>query len=174
MKKILIATALTALMGTTTVFAAGSSTGEIKFTGEVTKASCSMDAVEPINLGSISTRTLAEAGNQSTRQNTTIKFRDCGFEDSEASIISIKVDSAPAAPGKATLFRNQGSAENVGVALYSGGAAITPAGTTLEDIIVGADGGNITVVVQGQMEALSNAVKPGSVEGIVGFTATYK
>lgn len=174
MKKILTVSALSAIMATTTAFAAGYSEGDIRFTGIVNTASCSMDAVDPLDLGTVSTRTLAGAGDSSRPEQTTIRFRDCGFEDTEESIIAITIDSAAPAAGRPDLYRNQGTAGDVGVELTFDGTKLAPSGTIIPDRSIGAAGGNVTFVVQGKIVALSDAVTPGTVDGIVGFTAEYK
>lgn len=174
MKKFLALSVLSTVMTTTFVFASGYSTGDIKFTGTVNTASCSMDAVAALDLGDVSTRTLAAAGSSSQPAQTTIRFRDCSFESTEESKIAITVDSAAAADGNASLYKNQGTALNVGVELTFDGLKLSPAGTTIPERAVGAAGGNTTFVVIGKMVALSADVTPGSVDGTVGFTARYK
>lgn len=177
MKKTVLATAaLTVLMGSATVFAQAQSTGEIQFRGEVTSATCTMNPIDTVNLGSISTRTLDQAGKHGGWGNTTIQFTDCNLGvDEQAALSSIDLTVAAGTPaaGNADLWKNTfGDAENVGIEVEIDGVAVPAAGTEAP-ITATISGSTAEYRVSGRMAA-TGAATVGAVGTTLNIVASYK
>lgn len=173
MKKTVLATAaLTVLMGSATVFAQAQSTGEIQFSGEVTSATCTMNPIDTVNLGSISTRTLTGVGTYGGWGHTTIQFTDCEL-GGDLSSIELTVGAGVSANGNTDLWENTyGQAEKVGIEVKIDGQAVPPAGTTAP-IIATISGSTVEYRVSGRMAALGQATE-GAVGTTLNIVASYK
>ena len=81
-KSILVASALAVMLTSGVALAQadskkGTTTGTIELNGSVTTASCDLGTVAPVNLGSVSTRTLSAAQKSGQWGKTTIEFNNC-------------------------------------------------------------------------------------------------
>lgn len=181
MKKTLLATTTLSLLLTSgTVFAENNySLGEIEFKGEVTTASCSLNPVAPVNLGSVSTKDFTEAGKLGGWGKTVIEFVNCDVKtvDNADGIegITLSVQQGPAASVGSELWANTaGSATGVGVRVKVENSIVDPDGTTEAVAKKGfRPDGSLTYDVYGQMESTA-AATAGKVSTTVNFIANYK
>lgn len=183
MKKLSLAL-VAALSLSTAVFAAETkgSDGQIKFTGTVTEAGCTILAGNSatIDLGSMAKGTLQKQkfGAWGTGE---LKFVDCNLdvkEDAKLKAVSITIQSGAKADFGEDLWANNGNAQGVGIEIEIGGdnglTPIPPTGSTEAiDAKIDPVNGNATYKIRGRM-AGDASVTAGSVETTVSFTASYK
>lgn len=180
MKKLTLALAVAALSLSTSAFAADAAhaQGEIKFTGMVTTAGCTVvpnDSNSSINLGSVP---VAKLQNKGTSPWVTgeIKFEGCAAEgESELNTVSLTVNHGLAVKENSTLWLNEGSAQNVGVNVQISGdegfTAVLPDGSSAP-IKAAIKGETAIYKVQGQMVG-TGVVGAGTVATTLRFTAEY-
>lgn len=177
MKKTLLATATLSLLLTSgAAFAqtANTSNGSVNFVGEVTNASCSMAAVEDVNLGSVTVRNLTKADDAGLWGATTIKYYGCelgtGSEGAITSMtLSVAADTGDAQ--NARLWPNAGSAVNVGVEVTIDGKAVVPG----DGLVVAKTFGTAKAMnfnVRGRMVATGQA-EAGDVKVNLPFVADF-
>lgn len=177
MKKLSLAL-ISVLTISTATFAqtSGSSSGNIVFEGTVTDAACSILPITPVDLGSLSTKTLK--GGNTAWGVSEIKFVDCNLDVKEAETKITKIElttvAGAADPTKDALWANNGSADNVAVQVRISGKEITPAGVTQPILTNVQSNGTASFGVSGRMVKTSDAVTPGTVSTSVRFVATYK
>ncbi|UNM95710.1 type 1 fimbrial protein [Ignatzschineria rhizosphaerae] len=155
---------------------ADQSTGSIVFKGVVTTSSCTLSPIEPVDLGSVSTRTLRAAGDASAWVSTNIEFVDCnlktGAEDEGVQSVQLVIE--PGTALNTDLWANTaGDATNVGLDLLINNQAVKPEGATLADIQI-FNNETLTVPVRARMKASAAGVEAGSFNTSVKFTANYK
>ncbi|GGZ96395.1 hypothetical protein GCM10007162_10600 [Ignatzschineria ureiclastica] len=186
MKK--LALALVAAMSlSTAAFAAtevAGSTGQIKFTGQITEAGCTIVTGNSatINLGSMSVASMDKIGNSGWSQGQ-IKFENCNLEGGDSKLTSVELTIKPGTTGgKDDAWFNEGDARGVGVQIQIAGdepaVPVPPAGLA-KAISAKIDPVNDTAVytVSGRMVKTfedSTKVGAGSVETTMTFVASYK
>lgn len=178
MKKAVLGLAVVLSFGSA-AFAQSSSKGDIRFTGEVLKAACTVAPVADVKLGSVSTKTLNDAGKGSRWVPTTIEFYDCdtvtGEDDGDAiSAVNLSIVPGTAIAGNPALWNNVAGnpAGNVGLELRVNNKAVTPAGEKFPDLAI-TTAGTLSVPVQARMKATAAATE-GDFDATVSFEATYK
>lgn len=178
MKKAVLGLAVVLSFGSA-AFAQSTSKGDIRFTGEVLKAACTVAPVADVKLGSVSTKTLNGAGKGSNWVKTSIEFYDCdtttGEEDGDAiSAVNLSIIPGTALTGSTTLWNNVAAAPaaNVGLDLRVNNKAVTPAGDKFEDLGI-TTAGTLSVPVHARMQSTAAATE-GGFEATVSFEATYK
>lgn len=184
MKKLSLAL-VAALALSTAVFAAETkgSDGQIKFTGTVTEAGCTILAGNSatIDLGSMAKGTLQKQKFGAWGSGE-VKFMDCNLDvddDDKISFVNITINPGKKAGSNEKLWGNSGNAQGVAIEVEIGGdkgLAQVPSTGTEEAIVATIDpiNGNATYRVQGRMVATEGAITAGSVETTVSFTASYK
>lgn len=177
MKKLFLALVAT-LSVSSAAFAqnADQSQGTIVFKGEITTSSCSISPLEPVDLGSVSTRTLNEAGKSSGWVSSTIEFIDCNLKTGaeEEGVESVQLVIEPGSSLTTDLWANTaGDAKNVGLDLQVNGQAVKPEGATLADIQI-FNNETLSVPVRARMQASAAGVEAGSFNTSVKFVANYK
>lgn len=183
MKKTFLAASVFALAMGSASFAQTQSVGTIEFTGEVTNAACTIDQANTnVDLGSVSAKRLATAGNTGPWGTAHITFSDCnlGLAEGEvgATAIALSVGAGQSATGNADLWANTYGldSQNVGVEVQIGGKAITPVGLSGDDVILTSLGNGTTSTqfdVRGRMVATGEATD-GSVGTLLNFVAEYR
>lgn len=181
MKKLTLALAVAALSLSTSAFAADAAPaqGEIKFTGMVTQAGCTVvpnGKDSSINLGSVPVAKLSDQG-VSPWVTGEIKFEGCASDDEGAlDTVSLTIDHGAADKDNENLWLNEGDAKNVGIKVQIAGdagfVAAIPAGSTTP-ITAAIKNGTAVYKVQGQMVG-TGKVEPGTVATTLRFTAAYK
>lgn len=185
MKKLSLAL-VAALSLSTAVFAADGSTGQIKFTGTITEAGCTIAPGNStaINLGSIAKGTLKAQGENIGWGTGEIKFTDCNLdveEDKEISAVNLTINSGAKANFADNLWANNaGGATGVGIEVEIGGNGgyekVLPAGTTQPIVAKIDSNGTAIYKVRGRMVAdqADNAITAGAVDTTISFVASYK
>lgn len=184
MKKLSLAL-VAALSLSTAVFAADGSTGQIKFTGTITEAGCTIAPGNStaINLGSIAKGTL-KAQEDARWGDGEIKFTDCNLdveEGKEITSVDLTINPGVKADFGTGLWANDaGGAKGVGIEVEIGGNGgfkkVLPEGTT-QPIVANIDStGTAIYKVRGRMVAdqAENAITAGSVDTTISFVASYK
>lgn len=180
MKKLVLALGITTAL-TASAFAQtaqNQSNGQIEFSGEVTNASCTLNPIKPVNLGSVSKNSLKTAGAGAGWGTSTIQFVDCelGTEDNNDVITSVTLDIQPgtAAANNSELWENTAldGADNVGISVKIDNKNISPTGGELVTKNILKDG-TLSLNVAGRIVATGEAT-PGKVESTVNFVAKYK
>ncbi|MHC5226080.1 fimbrial protein [Ignatzschineria sp. LJL83] len=184
MKKTLLAASVFALAMGSASFAQTQSVGTIEFTGDVTNAACTIDQANTnVDLGSVSTKRLAAAGNTGPWGTAHITFSDCNLgleadDPTAAKSIELSIGAGQAATNGPNLWANTYGldSQNVGVEVQIGGQAVTPAGLGGDNVIVTSlgNGTNSTQFdVRGRMVATGEATE-GSVGTLLNFVAVYR
>lgn len=181
MKKLALAVAALSLSMST--FAADlPGQGQIKFTGMVTTAGCTVVPVGSngtIALGSVPVKNL-EGGKTSPWVSGVLKFEQCSSESNDGVKVFLSINPGTPMVGNANAWANEGDAKNVGIEVEVVGGSptrfnpIPPTGTekpieTLDATV----GGNVKYVVRGRMVG-GTGVKAGSVAATLAFTAEYR
>ncbi|GAA5101379.1 fimbrial protein [Wohlfahrtiimonas larvae] len=176
MKKAVLGLALVLSFGSA---AMAQSKGDIRFTGEVLKAACTVAPVSDVRLGSVSTKTLSEAGKTSRWEKSSIEFYDCdtttGEDDGDAlSAVDLSILPGTAHSGSSELWNNIAGtpAANVGLELRIANENVKPEGANLTDLPI-TKAGTLSVPIQARMKATEKAGE-GDFEATVSFEATYK
>ncbi len=181
MKKNLLTTAALSLLLTTGIASAQSnySVGEIEFKGEVTTASCSLNPIAPVDLGSVSTREFSESGKVGGWGKTVIEFVNCDMKtDTNADGIegiTLTIQQGAVDPVSSELWANTtGTATGVGIRVKVDNQIIKPDGSAqgIKKSSFRPDG-SLTYDVYGQMESVDVATA-GKVATTVSFIANYK
>lgn len=177
-KSLLVVSALATFISAGAAFAQSNQvTGEIVFTGNVTAASCSLQAMENIDLGQPTAESLKDNLSEaawSTVEN--ISFTNCVLpsatgEGSTAPAITVKVKPGTPADGNAALWASNGEAKKVGVKVQINGEDITSAGGSVSvPMIEGTPSG---IPVRGKIVSLGNATV-GDVLTTLKFEVDYK
>lgn len=178
MKKLtLILTASLLFTSLASAQVANQSSGQIKLRGVVTKSSCSLNPVIPVDLGSISQNSLKADGQGAGWGYTSIEFVDCEVGTGEDAVSAVHLAVQPGASANANnaLWANtaQSGASNVGVEVEIDNKKVTPLGS--DDLLSKkiSKNGLVTFNVAGRIVATGKA-EPGLVESTINFIANYK
>lgn len=177
MKKLFLALVAT-LSVSSAAFAqnADQSTGTLVFKGDITKSSCSISPLEPVDLGSVSTRSFKTAGDASGWATSKIEFIDCDLKTGaeEEGVQSVQLVIEPGSPLTSDLWANtSGDAKNVGLDLLINNQPVKPEGATLTEIQIFKNE-TLTIPVKARMKSSAASVEAGTFNTSVKFTANYK
>ena len=179
MKKSLLAvTTLSLLLTSGAAFAqtvSNQSPGSVSFVGEVTNASCSMNPVSDVDLGSVTVKALTKAKDAGSWGSSRINFVGCDLgTGSEGAItkMTLSVESTTGDAVDANLWANAGDAKNVGVEVTIDGQPVVPATGFLLEKAFGNAAKSMSFNVRGRMVATGQA-EAGSVRVNIPFMADF-
>ena len=176
MNKTLIALCLALTTTSISAIAADAGSGKITFKGVVNSGACTIvpaDVNKEVELGSIASVNLAEAGKTGPLNTFELKLQDCQLESSDPAKPYSKVSiqfNGQADSEKASLWANTGSAENVAVAFFDkSGTAIEPGMTLTQDL----KAPETTITLSAQAEATGIAT-PGNINSVANYVLSYE
>lgn len=176
MKKLSLALATSALLSSMAFAQSNSATGVIDFAGEVTAAACSV-TTETVPLFS---HTVKELGTDGSGQWGTgnINFYGCDLDPAGSSnpITSVTVEVSPgSASENADIWKNLGTAKNVGIEVTMQGEPIKPMGNIGAGIKAQLTNAGTKIQVQGRTTKVNaDPAKSGTVNTKINFVASFK
>ncbi|UNM97455.1 hypothetical protein MMG00_06320 [Ignatzschineria rhizosphaerae] len=178
MKKLTLALAASALLSSAAFAQSNTASNFIEFSGEVTEAACSVTA-GTVNLNSLTTRALKDDGDAGPWGTAYIDFYGCELEgkaEGGGDLKSVKIEVTPGAPDDTNdaLWKNLGTAKNVGVEVEMANTKITPAGNIGTGITADLTEAGAKVEVRGRtVKVGADASTAGSVNTRVNFVASF-
>lgn len=178
MKKLSLMFVTSALLSSIAFSQSNTATGVISFTGEVTTAACSV-TTDTIPLFSYTVKELGVNGSGQWGVGN-INFYGCNLDPAQSgsnSISSVTVEVSPgsAAENAVNIWRNLGTAENVGIEVRMQGETITPAGNIGNGITAQLTNAGTKIAVEGRTTKVNSAdAKAGTVNTQINFVANFK
>ncbi|HIW05717.1 MAG TPA: fimbrial protein [Candidatus Ignatzschineria merdigallinarum] len=177
MKKLTLALAAAMALSSAAYAQSSSATGTIDFSGEVTTAACSVTS-DTINLFSHTTRELGADGSGKWGTGN-IHFYGCDLDPASSGANTITSVSVEVSPGSASedskVWKNLGTAKNVGVEIEMQGQPILPAGNVGTGIVAQLTDAGAKIEVAGRTTKVNGTdATPGTVNAKVNFVATFK
>lgn len=176
MKKLTLALATAALLSSAAY--AQSASGKVDFIGEVNTAPCdvTVSGGGRVHLGSYTVASLTGENAAGEWGFQDIEFNNCELEAGTGNVtlpnVSIRIGSGAGDTSKTAVWKNLGTAKNVGIEIEVGGKAILPAGGTVDTKLGGI---NNTVQVAGRMvKTVADDATPGKVATNITFHADFK
>ena len=178
MKKLSLILATSVLLSSAAFAQSSTATGVISFAGEVTAAACSV-TTDTIPLFS---HTVKELGANGSGQWGTghINFYGCDLDpagDGSTKISSVTVEVSPgsAAENSTEIWKNLGTAQNVGIEVTMQGEPIIPAGNIGAGVEALLTNAGAKIQVQGRTTKVNGTdAKAGTVNTQINFVASFK
>lgn len=177
MKKLSLVLATSVLLSSAAFAQSNSATGVIDFAGEVTTAACSV-TTDTVPLFSHTVKELGEDGSGQWGTGN-IHFYGCDLDptgDESTKISSVTVEVSPGSPSeKAEIWKNLGTAKNVGIEVTMQGEPIIPAGNIGAGVEALLTNAGAKIQVQGRTTKVNGTdAKAGTVNTQINFVASFK
>lgn len=174
MKKLTLALAA-AMALSSAVANAQSASGTIFFEGEVTEAPCNVTVSKTVPLGSYTVKNLGTDG-KGEWGTAEIRLANCDLEkDGGGTYSAVSISVSEGAQANADIWKNIGSAGNVGVEVEIQGKSVKPTGTGAAPIETTLTESGAIIPVMGRTVKTDAALATaGSVKAEVAFVAQFK
>lgn len=150
------------------------SSGQVKFTGTVTKAGCTIVTGNnaTIDLGSVPEETLKES--YTAWSTGEIKFEGCLLNDQEITTVNLTIEPGPEMGSNNEVWGNNGTAADVGIEVEIKNTQVPPTGV-ITPIEAKIDQVNGTAIYPVRARMVGGTeVTAGSVDQTISFVASYQ